>query len=817
MKTPTSGDDAAAAPERFLGTARGNLTRLMEEELAFGRAFLLAPVAIAAGAIWWFSRAEAPAFWALMLYGTLFIIAAVLLRHARALIRLTTAACALFFAGALFAALQTDRLSTVMLDSPVVTHVTGIVAEREKTTSGWRYVVDVSATDDPVIHRPPQRVALVARGNKPPVAVGGGISGLARLSPPSAPALPGLVDFGFLSYFDGIGAIGYFYGPPEPAAMAANAPKPGAVMLAIAELREAIAARIRAVLPGESGAFANAIITGERRAMGAETLDALRNAGLAHVIAISGLHMALAAGIFFTSLRLLLALSVHGAEAFATKKVAAIAALAAAFFYLLVSGMQVSAQRAFLMLAIMLIAALFDRPAISLRNVAVSALVILALSPSEASGPGMQMSFAATAALIAGYSLWQRSGSRRHAESRRNGVIRILFLFAAGIVLTALIGGLSTAPFAIAHFQRVAGYGLLGNLLAMPVITFIVMPAGLAAMLTMPLGLHGPFLHVMGAGLDWVMATAHWVKQLGGAFSTGKAPAGFLLLFTAGFVPFVLLRTRLRYVGVVPMLLAFGLFARAGDHSAVRILVSEDGDLVAIVRNTSAAVSDKRPPAFIYEQWQTALALEETVPPIMVEPGEPFIDATDRRARLDDNAAWRRGRAELAGLVSEALLTPDRFYCKKDLWCVAAPDGLVVVQALHPALVGLACDVGDIVISLYRTGYQTCRSGRFLVTPQMRREAGAIVFTLAPAFGLSEKAEVHDGITTVRPLSGEGARKHACTVVTIAPSVTTLAREWSRHRLYDWRSGDFRSPIALPERLVISGSDESGRPACPEP
>nr|WP_272211032.1 ComEC/Rec2 family competence protein [Marinicella sp. W31]MDC2876930.1 ComEC/Rec2 family competence protein [Marinicella sp. W31] len=204
------------------------------------------------------------------------------------------------------------------------------------------------------------------------------------------------------------------------------------------------------------------------------------------------------------------------------------AAIAAAGFYLLISGMQVSAQRAFIMLAIMLAATVADRPAISMRNVALAGFAILAVSPSEAVGPGMQMSFAATLALIAGYSAWQRRAFARPDKMPKHNLFRLVALGIFGILMTALIGGLSTAPIAMAHFQRIASYGLLGNLLAMPIVTFLVMPAGLLAMLAMPLNLHAPFLLVMGWGLDRVMSIAAWVDHLDGALDSGAMPPGFL-------------------------------------------------------------------------------------------------------------------------------------------------------------------------------------------------------------------------------------------------------------------------------------------------
>ncbi|WP_174801172.1 ComEC/Rec2 family competence protein [Martelella limonii] len=717
------------------GSGRPSLAALWREEQEFGRLFLLAPVALSAGVLWWFSLAATPLWWGLALYWGAAMAAALVFRHARPLLKLASAGAALFLSGAGLAAIETARLDTIMLDSPVTTHIQGQVAAREPTASGWRYVVRLTATDDPVIRRPPARATLVARGNLPPVAIGHEISGLARLQTPSAPVLPGLVDFGFLSYFDGVGAVGFFYGPPEDRGKIAAPGRFAAARLAIERMRDAIAGRIRGVLSGDTGAFANAIITGERRALSDEMLTALRNAGLAHIIAISGLHMALAAGIFFSSLRLVLAASPRAAEALPTKKVAALFAVGAALFYLLISGMQVSAERAFIMLAVMLLAAVFDRSAISLRNVALAALIILIATPSEVAGPGMQMSFAATLALMAGYGAWQRRPVA--AGPSRFKALRWLWIAASGIAITALIGGVSTTPFAVHHFSRIAGYGLIGNLLAMPIVTLVVMPSGLLALLAMPLNLHAPFLTVMGWGLEWVMAAAMLVDGLGGAVTTGAVRQGFLLSFICGFLPLVLLRTRLRLLGLIPIGVSLVMLAWPRSPQPSQILVDSDGALVALILGESAALNTARPPSFVYEQWETALKLSSSFSPEQ-QPALELVEE-DRFARLGSEDLARADRM-LRQTIADAHEITNRFHCVKDAWCYAEYHGIRIVTVERPALAGLGCDHADIVVSRYRPGFQTCRSGAFLVTPAMRRQHGAFRFTLIAPLPMTSQA-----------------------------------------------------------------------------
>ena len=247
----------------------------------------------------------------------------------------------------------------------------------------------------------------MARGKHAPIEPGQGIGGVARLLPPSGPVLPGGYDFGFNSYFQGIGAIGFFYGPPHRGA--SRREPAAAALLAGFELRwrgfarPSTAASARCCR-AKNGALAAALIVADRGGIPEPAVAALRDAGLAHILAISGLHMALVAGTMFFVLRLLLGLSLTATEGLPAKKIAAVAALVVATAYLAISGAAVSTLRAWIMLALILVAVLLDRPALTLRNVAIAAIAIILTNPAAVVGPSFQMSFAATAALIAGYS-----------------------------------------------------------------------------------------------------------------------------------------------------------------------------------------------------------------------------------------------------------------------------------------------------------------------------------------------------------------------------------------------------------------------------
>ena len=330
--------------------------------------------------------------------------------------------------------------------------------------------------------------------------------------------------------------------------------------------------RIQAALPGSIGGIASALITGERGGINDEDEAALRDAGLAHVLAIAGLHMALMGGGIFWLLRAVLAAIPAIALRYPIKKWAAAAALAASCFYPLISGASPSAVRAFVMLAMVMIAILLDRPALSMRSLALAAAILLLVRPQDIAEPGFQMSFAAVAVLIA-VAEWEEGRERTVPRGR-------LYRWVHGIVMTSLVGSLATLPFALFHFGRATHYAVLGNLLAMPVMGLWVMPAAALSVVLMPLGLESAPLHLLAQGIAVMLAMGRWVAGLPGAVSLAPAmPMAGLLLMTAGGLWLVIWRTRWRWWGLAPVLMGVlvGLAARPPD-----MLVASDARTVAI-------------------------------------------------------------------------------------------------------------------------------------------------------------------------------------------------------------------------------------------
>ena len=406
-----------------------------------------------------------------------------------------------------------------------------------------------------------------------------------HLSPPSGPVEPGGFDFQRHAWFQGLGAVGYTRVP-----LVALAPPGGGQLMF--RIRMALSARVQAALPGETGAFAAAIMTGDRSGMGQDTLTALRVSNLAHLLAISGLHMGLLTAFVFATLRYGLALIPFVALRAPVKQVAAAAALPVAAFYLALSGGSIATERAFIMVAVMLVAVMLNRRALSLRAVAIAALIVLVLRPEALMGPGFQMSFAATTALIAVFGWLQHDAVPRGPRWLRPVL---------AVVISSGVAGFATAPFAAAHFNQIAHYGLIANLSSVPLMGVLVMPAAVVSVCLLPFGLEGAGLWVMGLALDWILGVAHWIAAQDGARGMIASPGPWVLpLIAVGALTLILWQGRTRAIGVLPLLLAGFMWAGAVRPN---ILISDTGGLVGIMTPEGRALSSPRGDGFAARNW----------------------------------------------------------------------------------------------------------------------------------------------------------------------------------------------------------------------
>ena len=512
------------------------------------RVFLWVPVLFGAGGGLYLTLPVEPIGWIAPAAAGLFALAALLLRRHTAP-ALGLAALALLAAGVAAADWRTDRVSAPVLAGPIgPTDVSGRVVWVGAGDGPQRYLLDRVSIGGLAAAETPARVRISARSTVPDgVGVPGSwLTARASLRPPPAPAEPGAWDFARQAWFQRIGAVGFVYGAPTP--MAAPEGEGGGLLSLLSQARHWVSARILAHTAPSAGPFATALLTGDRSSIEKKTLSAMRDSGLAHLLAISGLHVGLVAGFIFFAARGLLALIEPVALRMPIKKWAAGCALLGAAAYLLLSGMSVPTQRAFVMVSFVLLAIMLDRASLSMRLIAWAALLVLAIAPESMLGPSFQMSFAAATALIATYEAARGPFARLAA---RGGLAVRPLVYAAGVALTSLVAGIATGPFAVYHFNRIADYGLLANLGAVPITGFWIMPWGLVALLLMPFGLEGIALAPMGWGIDAVVWIARQVAAQPGAVTLVPAmPAAALLAIAVGGLWLCLWRSRWRFLGI---------------------------------------------------------------------------------------------------------------------------------------------------------------------------------------------------------------------------------------------------------------------------
>ncbi|MBB3773904.1 competence protein ComEC [Angulomicrobium tetraedrale] len=605
---------------------------LLTREIDDRRGFLFLPVAVAAGAALYFGAPNEPLPYAAPLSAVV-LAALAMAARARPFAFHVLALLAALAAGFALASIQVQRMAHPLLATPMAgVEIAGFVEVAEQRARGSRITLALTrfgreARADEggrvgargrvgLPREGPERLSFVqptrvrvTLATREPPAVGAHVRLLANLAPPPGPAYPGGFDFGRAIWFDGIGATGFALGKAQPSPPPSAAPLALSFAAWLGATRQSIAARIRAVLSGAEAGIAVALVTGLRDAVPEAVEESMRVAGLSHILSISGLHMALVATTVFFLVRALLALVPELALRYPIKAWAALPAALAATYYLMLSGAEVPTQRSYVTTLIVLAGVALGRPALTLRTLALAALAVMTLTPWAILDPGAQMSFAATLALIAAYERWGHLVAAPAASTPAGRWLGLPVRYVAALVLTSLAAGLATAPFAAFHFQRLAPLSLLANLAAMPVVSFIVMPAGLGGALLLPFGWDPPAWILMGWGIQMMDAIADWVAAMPGADRGIPAmPLASLGLLSLSLALGCLLRTRL--VLVVPALAGAALIAyAAAPHPDV--LIDRDGRTVAvrgadgrlaIMGDRDAGVARR----FAVEQWLSA-------------------------------------------------------------------------------------------------------------------------------------------------------------------------------------------------------------------
>ncbi len=672
VRTGSKGARFPKAPPlaRILYLAEKSARRWAAQD--FARLSLWTPAAIGLGAGLYFGlKAEPHWGWGAGAFATL----AGLFFMQQGPLRKATAA--LMFAALGFAAadLRAARVEAPQLTRDLgIVEATGRIVSIEESPDRRRYVLAIETIEGVAPEDLPARARVTWRGDGFEARPGDRITVRAGLSPPPPPVAPGAFDFARQLYFQRIGAVGFAVTAPEVDASEKSLPQKTAAR--IETLRLSLAARIVAAAPGEGGAILAAIVTGKRGAITERSEAALRDAGLAHLLAISGLHMGLATGLVFFTVRFGLAAFESLALRYPIKKWAAAAALGSGFFYLILSGGGWSARRAFIMAAIMFAAVLVDRRALSLRNVAIAAVIILLTTPEALFSPGFQMSFAAVTALIAAYE-WMGA---RADPNRQFTAFALAKRYTIGLAVTDLIAALATAPYALFHFNRVALYSLPANMAAMPIMGAFVVPFAIVALVLSPLGLDAWAWRVAAWWMELILDIAGWVSGLQGAVSvTPQWPLAAMLALTLGGLWLCLSRAPWRLAGLAAVPVA-ALFVAGARPPA--LFVSPTGLNAGVIVGdqpdaSTLYVHSTRRERFAASLWEEAVGLD----PEAAKP-EPMSDlyacdesgcqglVTQGAARNESAviAAFTQGKASLAEDCARAKLVVAFFPASAEDW-----------------------------------------------------------------------------------------------------------------------------------------------------
>jgi len=701
----------------LLSKGLADLARMLEAER--DRWILWVPVLFAAGIIFYFALANEPQ--ARLALALLLGAAGLVLTVRNARLGLCIGGAALAFASGFAVA----KLRTEMVRAPVLqqelryTEVSGFIEAHELRDKGRaRITLRVLSLGDLEPDKTPYRVRItMPRRYAADARVGEAVSLRATLQPPPEPIEPGGFDFARRAWFDRLGATGFAMSELAPLGGAPAPPWGLAAWSYVDALRTTINERIRASLPGNRGEIAIALITGMRGGIPKEINEAMRDSGLTHILSISGLHMAIMAGTVFWLARALLALVPGLSLRYPIKKWAALIALGAATFYLALSGAAVPTVRSWIMTSIVLIAVLLDRPAITMRNVALAALVILLVSPESLFEPSFEMSFAAVIGLVALYEYLAKRKRRGLGLRDASPVWRGVFwgaAFIGGVAATTLVAGTAISPFAVYHFNRMTHYGLVANLIAAPLVSILIMPMAVLSLAVMPFGLEYWPLQAMGAGIESMVATGEWVASWPGAVSILPQISGLaLVLIVLGGLWLRLWQTQARAFGLV--IAACGL-ALAPQSKRPDVLIERNGELAAL-RSTSGNLVFPPATAASYSADNWLLA--------------------DGDAREPKTA------------------TDERVFRCDSLGCIGVVKGKTVALIRHPGALEEDCRIADIVIAPF-TISRKCRAARVIVDRRMLKSKGAHALYIE---GLSIRTETVAATRGQRPWSPVVAAK----------------------------------------------------------
>jgi competence protein ComEC len=465
---------------------------------------------------------------------------------------------------------RSELVGAEPLERPVSTMIEGRVLQRIEQPAEGRVRL-VLATREPDGARAIKvRVNVPLEQDRPGLTEGALVRLQARLMPPAPPMLPGGYDFARAAWFEGLAATGSVQGEMELVEAGAG----GALL---PSLQRRLSEHIRSRLGGTPGAIAAAFASGDRGAISPDDEEAMRDSGLTHLLSVSGLHVSAVVAVAYLLAIRLLALWPWLALRVRLPLVAAGVAALAGVAYTLLTGAQVPTVRSCVGAVLVLIALALGREPLSLRMVAVGAMVVLLLWPEALVGPSFQMSFAAVIAIVA---LAGAAPVRAFLSPREEGWPTWIGRRTAMLLLTGVVIEVALMPIVLFHFHRAGLYGALANVIAIPLVTFVSMPLIALALLLDAVGAGGPVWWLAGQSLELLLAIAHFTAGQPGAVRLMPQMSGLAFaLFVAGGLWLALWRGQSRFAGLLPVALATGLLMATPVPD---VLISGDGRHVGI-------------------------------------------------------------------------------------------------------------------------------------------------------------------------------------------------------------------------------------------
>lgn len=568
----------------------------IDDALGQRRLFILLPFSSIAGLIVSLQLSAPPAPLALGLVAIVITVAMFALRAAAVPFHVLLLAAA-WWTGFCLLPIHGALFGTTMLSRPAYgafeARVDEVVSETE---TGKRVIISAITPLDESRPVPMRRARIVIDGG-PDLSPGDIIRAPIRFYPVPGPVIPGGHDTQFHAYFDGIGAYGNTTGSVVLAYEGETVPE-----RVIDGVRQGIARRIDAQLTQPAAGIARAIVNGDQSAVTDAAREVMATAGLAHVLSISGLHLTIVAGGAYFVLRLLLSLSHEIARRISVKRIAAVGGIVAALAYFSISGGNVAALRSTIMIILVFGAVIFGRRALTMRNVAIAALIVIGFDPASVFRPSFQLSFAAVVALVGVYEMIRRE------RQQHSGLLTTFWQYLLGIGITSLVAGTATLLFSVYHFQQTSPLGLVGNLAVLPLVSFVMMPAAAAAVLLMPFGLETPFLSAMGWSVDRMLDLAAFISQLSGGIDSSPLLSPLaLLLGLAALGWFAFFSTWHRLIAPALLLPAVLLFA---IDQPPDVLIADTTQAVALRGENGLYLVTGKADSFAVEVWRESYGEE---------------------------------------------------------------------------------------------------------------------------------------------------------------------------------------------------------------